>query len=60
MCQKKPRKRRRRKRRSRRRKRRRRREPGAERTLKHTPANKTQSTTLILMASYFTIMDGNG
>jgi hypothetical protein len=40
--------------------RRRRREVGAERTLKHTSANKTQSTALVLMASYFTIMDGNG
>jgi len=44
----------------RRRRGRRRRELGAERMLKHTPANKTQSTALVLMASYFTIMDGNG
>jgi hypothetical protein len=37
----------------------RRRKPGAEKTLKHT-TNKIQSTTLVLMASNFTIMDGNG
>jgi hypothetical protein len=32
----------------------------AERTLNHTPRNKTQSTELVLISAYFTIMDGNG
>lgn len=32
----------------------------AERTLRHTPTNKKQSTALVVTASYFTIMDGNG